>query len=97
MLTINNCCRDEQVKPVSGGESLLKLVFLNCLPLKKLILKLLNTIAIKWRSIISTQILNATLNVVLPGVDNQTNVANVFEEYVLVIGGNATITHNTVG
>lgn len=42
----------------------------------------------------STQILNAILNVVLPGVDNQTNVANVFEEYVLVIGGNAKITHN---
>lgn len=42
----------------------------------------------------STQILNAILNVVLPGVDNQTNVANVFEEYVLVIGGNATVTHN---
>lgn len=47
-------------------------------------------------SIMSTQILNAILNVVLPGVDSQTNVANVFEEYVLVIGGNATITHNTI-
>lgn len=83
MLTINNCCRDEQVKLVRGGESLLKLVLLNCLPLTKWILKLLNTISINWRSIMSTQILNATLNVVLPGVDNQTNVANVFEKYVL--------------
>lgn len=45
----------------------------------------------------SAQILNAILNVVLPGVDNQTNVTKVFVEYVQVIGGNATITHNTVG
>lgn len=33
----------------------------------------------------STQILNAILNVVLPGVDIQTNVTKVFEEYVLVL------------
>lgn len=36
MLTINNCCRDEQVKPVRGGESLLKLVFFKLSTTKKM-------------------------------------------------------------